>query len=143
MLTSLIFLLPANIDIYNMYVVFFFFLMIRRPPRSTLFPYTTLFRSGRDDRRAWRPVAGPRVDRRTDARTAGWSGTASKQIVQRKRLALLVLRKGFPCHATDHIAFPGKAILPGVFVGERRQDLGCNRILLILRQGDDFFQGLL
>src|SRR3712207_872060 len=27
-------------------VVYFFFLMIRRPPRSTLFPYTTLFRSG-------------------------------------------------------------------------------------------------
>src|SRR3712207_7806727 len=27
-------------------VGFFFFLMIRRPPRSTLFPYTTLFRSG-------------------------------------------------------------------------------------------------
>ena len=26
--------------------VFVFFLMIRRPPRSTLFPYTTLFRSG-------------------------------------------------------------------------------------------------
>src|SRR5256712_12495826 len=26
--------------------VYFFFLMIRRPPRSTLFPYTTLFRSG-------------------------------------------------------------------------------------------------
>src|SRR5713226_10337973 len=26
---------------------FFFFLMIRRPPRSTLFPYTTLFRPGR------------------------------------------------------------------------------------------------
>src|SRR5438132_8355086 len=26
-------------------VSFFFFLMIRRPPRSTLFPYTTLFRS--------------------------------------------------------------------------------------------------
>src|ERR1039457_7648659 len=28
-----------------MLVLFFFFLMIRRPPRSTLFPYTTLFRS--------------------------------------------------------------------------------------------------
>src|SRR5256885_17155113 len=27
--------------------LFFFFLMIRRPPRSTLFPYTTLFRSRR------------------------------------------------------------------------------------------------
>src|SRR2546426_5428344 len=29
-----------------MFFIFFFFLMIRRPPRSTLFPYTTLFRSG-------------------------------------------------------------------------------------------------
>src|SRR3989442_5945461 len=28
----------------------FFFLMIRRPPRSTLFPYTTLFRSSNDER---------------------------------------------------------------------------------------------
>src|SRR5206468_11796633 len=30
---------------YNFFSLFFFFLMIRRPPRSTLFPYTTLFRS--------------------------------------------------------------------------------------------------
>src|SRR2546430_12118348 len=30
--------------------LFFFFLMIRRPPRSTLFPYTTLFRSELVDR---------------------------------------------------------------------------------------------
>src|SRR2546430_6128428 len=30
---------------HDEYVIFFFFLMIRRPPRSTLFPYTTLFRS--------------------------------------------------------------------------------------------------
>src|SRR2546429_5343877 len=29
----------------TMSILFFFFLMIRRPPRSTLFPYTTLFRS--------------------------------------------------------------------------------------------------
>src|SRR3989475_9438806 len=35
---------------------FFFFLMIRRPPRSTLFPYTTLFRS----------VTVDRVDQRLD-----------------------------------------------------------------------------
>src|SRR2546430_5313724 len=32
-------------------VFLFFFLMIRRPPRSTLFPYTTLFRSWRRRRR--------------------------------------------------------------------------------------------
>src|SRR2546430_10273383 len=31
----------------NTLCVYFFFLMIRRPPRSTLFPYTTLFRSRR------------------------------------------------------------------------------------------------
>src|SRR5258708_30893493 len=33
-------------SVYLVYF-FFFFLMIRRPPRSTLFPYTTLFRSHR------------------------------------------------------------------------------------------------
>src|SRR5438874_13830459 len=31
--------------LYVLFLFFFFFLMIRRPPRSTLFPYTTLFRS--------------------------------------------------------------------------------------------------
>src|SRR3712207_5494410 len=35
-----------------MIVTVFFFLMIRRPPRSTLFPYTTLFRSDRRRSRA-------------------------------------------------------------------------------------------
>src|SRR3712207_8040203 len=41
-----------------MYTYFFFFLMIRRPPRSTLFPYTTLFRSlGRGARAAGRAGA--------------------------------------------------------------------------------------
>src|SRR6266511_1538225 len=33
-----------SLDLFN-YLFFFFFLIIRRPPRSTLFPYTTLFRS--------------------------------------------------------------------------------------------------
>src|ERR1039457_3090913 len=37
---------------------FFFFLMIRRPPRSTLFPYTTLFRSDRVGRRGTQADAG-------------------------------------------------------------------------------------
>src|SRR5436309_8468169 len=32
---------------FSFFSFFFFFLMIRRPPRSTLFHYTTLFRSGR------------------------------------------------------------------------------------------------
>src|SRR2546430_12614826 len=38
------------------FCVFFFFLMIRRPPRSTLFPYTTLFRSTDSA-----PRVGPKV----------------------------------------------------------------------------------
>src|SRR3989441_12024172 len=52
------------------FLFFFFFLMIRRPPRSTLFPYTTLFRSLLANRAAHRPAesrarrrAGLRVER--------------------------------------------------------------------------------
>src|SRR6266496_4484603 len=50
----------------------FFFLMIRRPPRSTLFPYTTLFRSGR------------RLRRRSDAH-----GRHERQAARRRRAARL------------------------------------------------------
>src|SRR5215216_6912552 len=42
---------PATL--LSLFVVFFF-LMIRRPPRSTLFPYTTLFRSRHGERRRGR-----------------------------------------------------------------------------------------
>src|SRR5260370_6477079 len=43
--------------VYGFYV--FFFLMIRRPPRSTLFPYTTLFRSRHleEARQSYTPLA--------------------------------------------------------------------------------------
>src|SRR2546425_693982 len=46
-----------------MFLFFFFFLMIRRPPRSTLFPYTTLFRSlyaafWQAQRKPWQLVSG-------------------------------------------------------------------------------------
>src|SRR2546430_12431636 len=43
-------------------VLFFFFLMIRRPPRSTLFPYTTLFRSVTPVGGQMHGVAGARHD---------------------------------------------------------------------------------
>src|SRR6266480_6651653 len=57
---------------------FFFFLMIRRPPRSTLFPYTTLFRSSRISRprrrglfRQGETIAAPRAgnDHRLDRKS--------------------------------------------------------------------------
>src|SRR3712207_9468533 len=51
-------------------VLVVFFLMIRRPPRSTLFPYTTLFRSGQE------PVA---VSRKSSG--AGAAGGAAKAAV--------------------------------------------------------------
>src|SRR3712207_8252931 len=53
-------------------VYFFFFLMIRRPPRSTLFPYTTLFRSAgaRSDRSAVR-ACGHRLVRPHSAARGG------------------------------------------------------------------------
>src|SRR2546429_7308988 len=35
----------SMVCVFYLLLSFFFFLMIRRPPRSTLFPYTTLFRS--------------------------------------------------------------------------------------------------
>src|SRR2546423_6569033 len=44
--------MPASESLF----FFFFFLMIRRPPRSTLFPYTTLFRARHHER--VRPVFG-------------------------------------------------------------------------------------
>src|SRR5690349_22258394 len=37
--------MSRSLPVLHPFVIFFFFLMIRRPPRSTLFPYTTLFRS--------------------------------------------------------------------------------------------------
>src|SRR5204862_7984078 len=50
-------LLPSRVLSFS---PLFFFLMIRRPPRSTLFPYTTLFRSPRPQcERAWPDPAGP------------------------------------------------------------------------------------
>src|SRR3712207_7509488 len=61
-------------------VCFFFFLMIRRPPRSTLFPYTTLFRSRPGDRRDAVPLQGevvavaPVVDDREARQPSGRRG---------------------------------------------------------------------
>src|SRR5258708_9880267 len=59
--------------------IFFFFLMIRRPPRSTLFPYTTLFRSIDDL---------PTENRGTEWHSAGCLGTGSTWSRDRKSTRL-------------------------------------------------------
>src|SRR5687767_15074144 len=58
---------------------FFFFLMIRRPPRSTLFPYTTLFRS----RTAGRRPAAARWPEPAQSR-AGWEPAAGRTPLERR-----------------------------------------------------------
>src|SRR3712207_7515064 len=61
----------------------FFFLMIRRPPRSTLFPYTTLFRS------QWPIVLGPRC-----ALASVWhSGAVQGGLAQPQRSRVLMRRR--------------------------------------------------
>src|SRR2546422_3000333 len=64
--------------------IFFFFLMIRRPPRSTLFPYTTLFRSPSD-----RPAgARTRPGRRRRPPPERSTGTAPAALRDRKSTRL-------------------------------------------------------
>src|SRR2546422_3894905 len=53
---------------------FFFFLMIRRPPRSTLFPYTTLFRSREGGKRLPDALGGRAVAELVDNRIQRHSG---------------------------------------------------------------------
>src|SRR5207247_6568980 len=96
-------------------LIFFFFLIIRRPPRSTLFPYTTLFRSRGDICCAIRPnpTTDPRRDekashssrarRREDPRAASEAKCSafSAQPVSTRQWLLppFSRREGFSCRA--------------------------------------------
>src|SRR5574340_1454419 len=57
---------------------FFFFLMIRRPPRSTLFPYTTLFRSPVYPSTHGRCGGGPRIPCRPDRKSTRLNSSHQK-----------------------------------------------------------------
>src|SRR5258706_1498542 len=70
---------------------FFFFLMIRRPPRSTLFPYTTLFRSAHSSR----SLGGARHRGRghaAAARRRGPAGRSEEHTSELQSLTNLVCR---------------------------------------------------
>src|SRR5947208_9824905 len=84
---------------------FFVFLMIRRPPTSTLFPYTTLFRSHQDDRPERRDDRQPlqdRLRRREDRKSTRLN--SSHQIIsyavfclkKKQRLELVGMNKNGP-----------------------------------------------
>src|SRR5229473_6901519 len=66
---------------------FFFFLMIRRPPRSTLFPYTTLFRSATSP---WHRA--PRSGLRVPPRRARFGSRSEEHTSELQSLAYLVCR---------------------------------------------------
>src|SRR2546430_14631449 len=74
---------------------FFFFLMIRRPPRSTLFPYTTLFRSrGHPDvlcGQRGRAVRVPEPDRRQDRAVLGRSEEHTSELQSQSNLVCRLL----------------------------------------------------
>src|SRR5438477_8416458 len=53
--------------------------MLRRPPRSTLFPYTTLFRSRTRSVRTGPETCAPASDRRCAARLATWERDRSEE----------------------------------------------------------------
>src|SRR3989449_8438090 len=83
---------------------FFFFLMIRRPPRSTLFPYTTLFRSVHrhlDDTTA----GGPGPEKQLDVETEAARGERLEQAIggrRRERLeAALRVGDALEAHPPD------------------------------------------
>src|SRR5438034_7978872 len=63
---------------YSAPLVIFFFLMIRRPPRSTLFPYTTLFRSRQQRGRILQPA---RDDDAAGAREYGEEQAFGQQLL--------------------------------------------------------------
>src|SRR4051794_41880187 len=69
---------------------FFFFLMIRRPPRSTLFPYTTLFRSEWGPGDVWEGPRDVKVMQLIERRGRQPSGT---RILRGSALALTLDRK--------------------------------------------------
>src|SRR6266700_6696915 len=85
----------------NFIFKFFFFLMIRRPPRSTLFPYTTLFRSARLAVAALTPteftIADPDDPGRSEEHTS--------ELQSRENLVcrLLLEKKKQHIRAADHV----------------------------------------
>src|SRR2546430_7697665 len=80
-------------------IIFFFFLMIRRPPRSTLFPYTTLFRSPRlrgtapSSRRRSRDARRRRLPLRSPARTGDRKSTRLNSSHSQISYAVFCLKK--------------------------------------------------
>src|SRR2546430_14358621 len=85
------------------YFIIFFFLMIRRPPRSTLFPYTTLFRSvsrarrnrglrcASPVRRAGRDIPGRRRSEEHTSELQSQSNLVCRLLLEKKKKKLVFI----------------------------------------------------
>src|SRR5260221_8816700 len=106
-------------------MLFFFFLMIRRPPRSTLFPYTTLFRSDQGHAQAvrrHRDGAGLHVQRvhqgqRSEEHTSelqSHSDLVCRLLLEKKKIKVEAEMDIFQCYPDILYRYPqicGEAIL--------------------------------
>src|SRR5256885_10017205 len=88
----------------------FFFLMIRRPPRSTLFPYTTLFRSDR----AWVRGDGPHLVDSTGARYLDLLSGYGVFAVGRNHPDVVAALEEVMAARTPNLPQLGVSLLPGV-----------------------------
>src|SRR2546430_8994931 len=93
---------------------FFFFLMIRRPPRSTLFPYTTLFRSLHlwqehfdfinDEAVTWIAAKlGIQPINRSEEHTSelqSQSNLVCRLLLEKKKRTMILAAVSFPSHST-------------------------------------------
>src|SRR5260370_41125102 len=86
----------------------FFFLMIRRPPRSTLFPYTTLFRSG-GQKAASGGIQGDVLA--TDNNTVGMGDAGIKSAIQGSNVPNP--DEAVPSFVSGAMAKAGKGLLEG------------------------------
>src|SRR5258708_11720870 len=101
--------------------------MIRRPPRSTLFPYTTLFRSRRllghrEDHRRWRPplptgrlIDGPRSEEHTSELQSP-DHLVCRLLLEKKKEPHERAVEAAGCvfvavHAVDHILYLGQCLI--------------------------------
>src|SRR5438477_9303064 len=71
-------------------ILFFFFLMIPRPPRSTLFPYTTLFRSRAS------------ATTRSKARAASWAASSAPTDRPSRPACTCAIRASSTCRSEEH-----------------------------------------
>src|SRR6266545_6271230 len=85
------------------FYLFFFFLMIRRPPRSTLFPYTTLFRSA---------SAGPTLHQVRDEEVIPCTSRSEEHTSELQSLAYLVCR--LLLEKKNHTSCASESIIPTV-----------------------------